>query len=33
MMNFVTAGKTMIINVLRTAQASVPAAIQGYRFK
>jgi uncharacterized membrane protein YqaE (UPF0057 family) len=27
------AGKAMIINVLRTAHASVPAAIHGYRFK
>ena len=28
-MNFVTAGKTMIMSVLKMAQESVPAAIQG----
>jgi hypothetical protein len=33
MINFVTAGNTMIINMLRTVPASVPTAIHGYRFK
>jgi hypothetical protein len=33
MMNFVTAGNTITISVLSTAQPSVAAAIQGYRLK
>ena len=33
MTSLVTAGNTITISVPRIAQASVPAAIHGYRFK
>ena len=33
MIHFVTLGKTITIAVLKMAHVSVPAAIQGYRFK